>query len=409
VIEEQTDAVPPIVRKLGWVSLLADASTEMLYPILPIFLTTTLGAPAAVVGLIEGLADGVSTGLRAVAGIVADRVRDNRVLVVAGYTVSSLAKPLLALAPGWGMVAALRVTDRVGKAFRGVPRDVMIADAVPAEKRGQAFGYHRSMDTAGAVIGPLIALVLLAVVGENHLRTVFLVAFVPGIATVALVLTLPRNRRPPASVSVSAAKLTGPPLPWRGQFGYFVAAVAIFSLGNSSDVFLLLRAKDLGLSTSQVVLAFALFNLVNALASRAAGKRADRIGKLPVFRSGLAVFAAVYLGFAVAPSSAFVWPLLAVYGIYVALTDGVGRALVVDLVPAEIRGKALGVSQAVTGSAVLVAGIVAGLLWDQVSHSAPFVVGAGAAVVAFAMALRRPSLRSGAPAVPGSGRAGRRR
>jgi MFS family permease len=180
-------------------------------------------------------------------------------------------------------------------------------------------------------------------------------------------------------------------LPWRGQFGYFVLAVAVFSLGNSSDVFLLLRAKDLGLSTSQVVLAFALFNLVNALASRTAGKRADRVGKLPVFRSGLVVFAIVYLGFAVAPSSAVVWPLLAVYGIYVALTDGVGRALVVDLVPSEIRGKALGVSQAVTGSAVLVAGITAGLLWDHVSHAAPFLLGAGAAVVAFAMALRRPA------------------
>jgi len=373
-----TDPIPPIVKKLGWVSLLADASTEMLYPILPIFLTVTLGAPASVLGLVEGLADGVSTGLKALAGIVADRMRDNRLLVMCGYTVSALSKPLLALAPGWGVVALLRVTDRVGKAFRGVPRDVMIADAVSPQQRGHAFGYHRSMDTAGAVIGPLIAVVVLTVVGEAHLKLIFLLALIPGLGTIALVSRLPKSHRPPPA----AAKLTGPPLPWRGEFGKFVFAVTLFSLGNSSDVFLLLRAKDLGLSTRQVVLVFALFNLVNALASRAAGKRADRLGKLRVFRSGLVVFALVYLGFALAPSAAFVWPLMAVYGIYMALTDGVGRALVVDVVGAEIRGKALGVQQAVTGFAVLFAGILAGVLWDTVSHAAPFVIGAAMAGLA---------------------------
>ncbi len=368
--------LPPLVRRLGWVSFFADAASEMLYPLVPLFLTVTLGAPAAVVGLVEGLADGVATGLRAFAGWVTDRFRDNRVLVVGGYTVSSLAKPLLALAPGWVVVALLRVTDRFGKAFRGIPRDVMLTEAVPAEQRGHAFGFHRAMDTAGAVVGPLVAAAALLAVGERNLRPVFLLALVPGLATIALVFGLPRS-----TTRSQGGQWEDATLPWRGSYGTLVVALVVFGLGNSSDAFLLLRAHDLGLTEVQVILAYASYNVVYAALSTPVGRRSDRVGRLPLFRGGLLVFAAVYLGFGLAPGAWAVWPLLAVYGVYMALTDGIGKALVVDLVPPSVRGKALGYSQALNGAAVLIAGITAGELWDHVSPAAPFIVGSITAVV----------------------------
>ncbi|MDQ1446509.1 MAG: hypothetical protein QOI20_2973 [Acidimicrobiaceae bacterium] len=376
--QARREPVPAIVKRLGWVSFFTDAATEMLYPLIPIFLTVTLGAPVAVVGVIEGLADGISTGLKAAAGYVADRVHRNRLLVSVGYTVSALAKPVLAFSPGWWFVACARVTDRFGKAVRGVPRDVMIADAVEPAQRGRAFGYHRAMDTAGAVVGPLLALVALLILGQDNLRPVFVLAFIPGLATIALLRTLPRNDRP-----AGAAQWEPSPLPWRGPFGRYVLVLVVFGLGNSSDAFLLLRARNLGLSTIQVILAYALYNLAYAATSLPAGIRADRKGRLRVFRSGLLVFALVYLGFALAPGAWAVWPLLGCYGLYMAATDGIGRAVVLDMVPDSIRGKALGVTQAVTGGAVLVAGVGAGVLWQAVSPAAPFVAGAAAAAGAW--------------------------
>lgn len=370
--------LPPLVKQLGWVSFFTDASTEMLYPLVPLFLTATLGAPVALVGLIEGIADGVATGLKAVAGYIADRVHRNRAMVAFGYTLSSLAKPLLAFAPGWGVVLALRLSDRFGKAIRGVPRDLMIADAVTPAQRGRAFGLHRAMDTAGAVVGPLLALGLLAFFSEDNLRPVFLFAFAPGLATILLLSRLPRNDHAPG-----APEWSPQPLPWRSRFGRYSAVLLLFGLGNSSDAFLILRARDLGLSASGVILAYALFNLVNAAFSIPAGRWADQLGRLRVFRWGLFVFAAVYLGFAVAPSKVWVWPLFAVYGLYMAFTDGVGRAVVLDMVPASVKGKALGVTQAVSGGAVLIAGLSAGILWEVIGPAAPFVVGAATALGAW--------------------------
>jgi MFS family permease len=402
-VEATGTTLPPLVRRLGWISFFTDAATEMLYPLIPIFLTVTLGAPVAVLGLIEGVADGLSTGLKAVAGYISDRVHRNRLLVSIGYTVSAFSKPLLALAPGWWFVALTRVTDRLGKAVRGVPRDVMIADAVHADQRGRAFGLHRTMDTAGAVVGPLVAAGALLVLGQNNLRPIFLLAFIPGMATVALLTRLPRNDRP-----AGAAPLTGASrLPWRSRFGGYAAVLALFSLVNSSDTFLLLRAKNLGLSTIQVILAYALYNLTYALGSLPAGIRADRLGRLRVFRSGLFVFALVYAGFALAPGAWAVWPLLAVYGLYMALTDGVGRAVVLDMVPDDMRGRAMGVTQAVTGAGVLIAGITAGVLWDAVSPAAPFVLGAVGGVVAWSVLAFVPKgPRAGAAGAGGGATAG---
>ena len=378
---EPRSRIPPLVWRLGWVSLCTDAASELLYPLIPIFLTVTLGAPVIALGVVEGLADGVATGLKAAAGYVSDRVREHRRMVQAGYALSALSKPLLAVAPNWGIVAGLRVSDRVGKAVRGVPRDLMVAEAVPAEDRGRAFGFHRAMDTTGAVIGPLLALAALAFFGQNHLRPVFLVALFPGLASLWLLRALPRTERP------SGKAWEREPLPWRGPYGGVILVTILFSLGNSSDAFLLLRAHDVGLSTSAVVLAYALYNCVYAALSLPAGIRSDRVGRVRLFGGGLVVFAAVYLGFGLIHTGTLVWPLMAVYGAYMALTDGVVRALVVDLAPDSVRGKALGLHQAITGAGVLVAGITAGVLWDKVSHRTPFFVGA---VLAGAAALLLP-------------------
>ena len=374
----------PVVVRLGWVSFFTDAASEMLYPLIPIFLTVTLGAPVVALGLVEGLADGVASGLKAVAGVIADRFRHHKRLVAAGYGLSALSKPLLALAPNWGVVAGLRVSDRIGKGVRGVPRDVMIDEVTAPEQRGRAFGFHRAMDTAGAVVGPLVALAALTLIGKDRLRPVFLIAIVPGMASLLLIRTLPESTRP-----VDTPDRSHVALPWRSRFGWLIVVLVVFGLGNSSDAFLLLRAKNLGLSASQVILAYALYNLVYAAVSLPAGIRADRIGRGRVFGAGLAVFALVYAGFGLIHHSSreLVWPLMAVYGVYMALTDGVGRALALDYVPAEARGRALGVTQAVTGLSVLVAGVTAGLLWDHVSPATPFLVGAvlgGSAAVVLA-------------------------
>ena len=370
--------LPRVVRQFGLISFLTDAATEMFYPILPFFLTVTLGAPVAIVGVIEGVAEGISHGLRVVAGYVADRLRRNRMLVVFGYTMSALSKPLISLAPHWAAVAGLRVSDRFGKAFRGVPRDIMIAEAVDPQELGRAFGFHRAMDTAGAVVGPLVGLGLLVWLGEDDLRAIFLLAGVPAAATLVLLRRLPRSEPPPQR----RPGWKPGRLPWRGQFGSFVVITLVFSLCNSSDVFILLRAKDLGLSTTAVILAYTLFNVVYSATSLPAGIRGDRIGRLRVYRFGLLLFAFVYGGFALATSATWVWPLFALYGVHMAMTKGVDRALVIDLIPDEVRGKGLAVTQTLAGISVLLASVVAGVLYDTISPAAPFVVGAGGAVTA---------------------------
>ncbi len=373
------EPLPPLIRQLGWVSFFTDAASELLYPLIPIFLTITLGAPVIALGLVEGLADGVATGLKAATGYVADRVGEHRRMVRFGYTLSALSKPLMALAPVWGWVVALRVSDRIGKAIRGVPRDLMVAEAVRPEDRGRAFGFHRMMDSAGAVLGPLLAVVGLLILGENRLRPLFMFALVPGLASLFLLRRLPRTSKP------SGKRWEPTPLPWRGPYGAFLVVTAVFSLVNSSDAFLLLRAKHLGLSIIQVILAYSVYNVLYTLLSYPAGTRSDRVGRINLYAAGLVAFAVVYAGFALAGSAAPVWPLLAIYGVYMAFTDGISRALVVDLVPDNVRGKALGVHQAVTGACVLIAGITAGVLWEVVSPAAPFVVGAVGALLAAAL------------------------
>ncbi len=375
-ISEARRALPENVRALSWVSLANDLASELAYPIVPLFLTVTLGAPVAILGLIEGIAEGVAVGLRGISGWLSDRAGERRrPWIIGGYAVSAAARPVIAAASHWGFVLAGRLADRLGKAARTAPRDALIRDSTPPQLLGSAFGYHRAMDTAGGVGGPLIAVALLG--SGVSLRTALWVAVAPGI--VALVLTF-RVREAPVRERKPALP-TGPVRALSRGFWLVLGAWVLFSLGNSSDVFLLLRSHQLGLSSTLVILAYALYNAVYSLLAWPFGSLSDRIPRAVLLAGGLGVFALVYLGFALAGHGWAVWPLFAVYGVYIAATDGVSRAWVGDHVPPGLAGTAYGLFAAASGAALLVASVTAGLLWSHVSPSAPFWLGAGAAVV----------------------------
>jgi MFS family permease len=299
----------------------------------------------------------------------------------------------LALAFHWPTVLFARVVDRFGKGVRTSPRDALIAQWTPPSVRGRGFGFHRAADTAGAVVGPLAALALLALIGD-HYRTIFALAVVP--AVLAILLLRGVGERAPAPEERGSQ-----PRPQLRDFGggyyVFLGISLVFALGNSSDVFIILRARNLGLGVSEAVLAYVLYNLVYALLAMPAGIVSDRIARWHFIAGGFAIFAVVYFGFAVVDAGAYVWLLFAVYGIYMALTEGVGRALVVDFVGAQWRGTALGLYQGVMGLMILLSSVLAGVLWDQVGHAAPFFLGGSTAALAFLMAVlllpRRSLLR----------------
>lgn len=386
-------ALPQNVRALGWVSFANDFASELVYPVLPLFLTITLGAPVAILGLIEGIAEGVAVGLRGVAGWLSDLAGERRrPWIVAGYALSALARPVVASAPAWGYVLGGRLGDRLGKAARTAPRDALIRDSTPSALVGASFGYHRAMDTAGAVVGPLIAVLFLA--GGWSLRSVLWVAVVPGLLTLVF-LTRVREapKRERTAFAPDGHALRRLPRPFWLMLGVWT----LFSLGNSSDVFLILRAHDLGLSATLVILAYALYNLVYSALSWPLGALSDRVARTSVLAAGLAVFALVYLGFAVAPGSWAVWPLFAVYGVYIAATEGVAKAWVADFVPTGAAGTAYGLFAAASGGALLVASVVAGLLWSRVGPEAPFLLGAATATCALLLIVSRP----GPPALMG--------
>ena len=349
---------------------------------MPLFLRSVLGASFAVVGLIEGIAEGIAVGLRGLAGWLSDRAGERRKpWIVAGYGLTSVSRPLLAAANAWGVVLGARLVDRAGKAARTAPRDALIRDSTPPTLLGASFGYHRAMDTAGAVLGPLVAVALLA--SGTSLRTVLWVAVLPGFATLLLLRAI---REAPPSVREEVLP-TGPARRLPAPFWTALGIWTVFSLGNSSDVFLILRAKDLGLGFTLTVLAYAAYNLVYTALSWPFGALSDRIPRARVLAGGLVVFALVYLGFAFAPGDWAVWPLFAVYGAYIAATEGVARAWVGDRTPSGLVGTAYGLFAAATGGALLVASVTAGLLWSHVSPRAPFVLGAASSAAALLLLL----------------------
>lgn len=373
--EEPPSFIPGISRNvfiLGITSFLTDLSTEVVYPLVPLFLTTVLGAPFAIVGLIEGIAESTASTLKVFSGWLSDCMGRRRPLTIAGYGISAVAKPLLAAAFAWPLVLLLRFGDRLGKGIRTAPRDALIADSSTPQCLGRVFGFHRAMDTSGAALGALMALAALGLIGERY-RTIFLLSAIPGLLGVASLFFIHERGRQQKQAERPRLSLSQ----FDRKFKLFLLASAVFALGNSSDTFLILRAKDLGISAFVTVLAYVIFNLIYGIFSMPAGSLSDRIGKRRVIASGFIIFSFVYLGFATATSAALVWPLFAIYGLYMAMTEGVGKAFAADMAAPQVRGTALGTYHTITGLLTFFSSLIAGLLWDAIGAYAPFLFGTG--------------------------------
>jgi len=377
---EPGSPVPGISRNvfiLGITSFLTDLSSEIVYPLVPLFLTTVLGAPFAVVGLIEGIAESTASIVKVYSGWISDRMHKRRPLTILGYGISSVAKPLLATATAWPLVLFFRFGDRLGKGIRVAPRDALIADSTVPSNRGRVFGFHRLADTSGAALGALLAVAALGLIGERY-RTIFLISAIPGAAGVISLFFIREHVHSHGHRKAPRLSLSH----FDRRFKLFLLASSVFAIGNSSDTFLILRAKDLGLSAFSAVLAYVLFNIVYGALSMPAGSLSDRIGRRRIIAAGFIVFSLVYFGFAVAGSTAAVWPLFAVYGLYMAMTEGVGKAFAADMAPADMRGTGLGAYSTVTGLLTFFSSLIAGLLWDSIGPRAPFLFGSGAGLVA---------------------------
>ena len=382
------------VITLSAVSLLTDVSSEMIYPLVPAFLSTVLGANASAVGVVEGAAESTAALLKLVSGWLSDRTRRRKPLVILGYTIAAVARPLIAFAQSVGQVVAIRVTDRVGKGIRTSPRDALIADSVDPSIRGRAFGFHRAADNAGAVIGPLIAFAILKTEGIP-LRRVFLFAAIPGLlALVVLAIgardTKRDDRAPRKDVSLARDMGT--------RFWLFLAVVFVFTLGNSTDAFLLLRAAQAGVPIALAPLLWAMLNLVKAASNVPGGALSDRVGRKPLIVAGWILYAVVYFLFGHVSAPWQVWALFAVYGLYFGLTEGVQNAFVADLVPASRRGAAFGWYNLAVGIGALPASLIFGLIWDRASPHAAFTFGGSLALVAaVAIAFVAPGQQQRAP------------
>jgi len=394
------------VYAFGLTSLFNDVASEMAYWVLPAFLVS-IGAGPAQLGVIEGIAESVASFVQLFAGYLTDRISRRKPIVVGGYFVANAVKPLLALVTSWGQVLAIRFADRFSKGIRSVPRDVMVAEST--QKLGSAYGLIQSLDSAGAVLGPLAALALLPHYG---LRAVFLAAAVPGLfCVVAAVFGIRETTKsPPALAQARTAKQSAaahsiPSLP--PAFYFLVCAVTLFSLGNSSDMFLVLRAGNIGIAATRAPLLGLVFNVTYTLFSWPAGVLSDRTSRRAIAAAGYVVFAAVYFVFGLAPSQLAIWLAMGSYGLFYALTNPVLKSLVVSSVPAEIRGRALGIYAFVTSSAILLASILTGELWKYFGARVPFFLSAALALTAAVLLLLsgiRP-LRS-APVFDGNGTTG---
>ena len=365
---------------LGTVSLLTDISSEGIYPLIPLFLTNVLHTEVVAVGLIEGIAESTASVLRIFSGWLSDVLKNRKWLTAAGYTLSTISKPLFALTTSWQQVFGVRFADRAGKGIRTAPRDALIADVTPAESRGISFGFHRAMDTVGAIVGPLLAFWLLRSVGAGF-RTIFLLSAIPAVLGVIVLVAFVRE---PPRVTKVAEEAPSLRLATFGRpFKLFLLVTVVFSLGNFSDAFLILRAQNVGISVSSILLIYVLFNGVEASLSTVAGAASDRLGRRNVILLGYIIFAAVYAGFGLAVGGAAgIWVLFAFYGLYHALTSGVQKAFAADLIGVGVRGTGLGAYHMLTGLALLPASLIAGYLWDAISPSAPFYFGAILALAA---------------------------
>jgi MFS family permease len=380
------NTVPTTIWILGFVSLLNDVSTEMIHSVLPMFLVTTLGASVTAVGTIEGLAEAIGSTLRVFSGALSDYIGHRKWLVVGGYAFSTLLKPLYAVASSPVWVLAARVGDRVGKGIRVAPRDALVADATNPANRGAAFGLRQTLDTIGAILGPLAATYIL-VASQVNFRWIFWIALIPaGLAVLLLVFGIKESRSDQPSTARN-------PLKWQAlkslgkQFWSLLLVALLFNLGNSSDAFILLKAQAIGISMAYIPIVVAVMNVTYALSSYPSGLLSDNIGRFGLLVCGFALYALVYAGFALANQPWQIWSLLVVYGIYLGLSQGNLLAFVSDSVPAELRGTAFGAINLVVGAALLPASMLAGFLWQYISPAATFFAGSAFAVLAIVIFL----------------------
>jgi MFS family permease len=382
--------LPRPVWMLGWVSFFTDTASEMIYPLLPLFLTRVLGAGAMSLGVIEGVAEAANSLLKIASGRLADRWGRLKPLVVAGYALSSAVRPFIGLASSWTQVLALRFTDRLGKGIRGAPRDAMLAGFADVTNRGRIFGFHRAMDHAGAVLGPLIASAFLYLYPGEY-RTLFLWTLLPGVVVVLILLRVPsasgraahQERAPEAGAAAPSAE--PPRLDLPPAFFRAMGLILLFSLGNASDAFLLLRFADVGLAAFWIPLLWSALHVVKSAASIAGGTWSDRVGRRGVIALGWLLYAAVYAVFAFTTSLPMLIGIFLTYGLYFGLTEGVEKAWVADLVPAGSRGTGFGIYNAVLGAGSLGASLLFGFIWTRISPPAAFLTGAGFAVAATAL------------------------
>jgi MFS family permease len=402
---ERLRALPRNVWAVSLTSFFMDISSDMVINILPLFLSNVLGVKTNIIGLIEGIAEATASILKIFSGWLSDKLRARKWLAVAGYGISALAKPFFYIANTWGMVAGVRWADRVGKGVRTSPRDALVADSIDEKQRGIAFGFHRAADTAGAMLGLVIALIVVWLaqrsVGEltrQTFQTVVLISLIPAVlAVIALAV---------GTQEVAVTKVRElPRISFRGlgkRFLVFMLIVGIFDLGNSSDAFLVLRAQERGLNILGILGMLITFNAVYTLVSAPAGAFSDKIGRRRVIIGGWLVYAIIYLGFAIAGTGWHIWVLYAIYGVYYGLAYGTTKAMVADLVPEALRGTAYGTYNAVLGILDFPASLIAGILWQGLGNwggfgaSAPFFFGAALSLIAAVlMALWKPQKVAG--------------
>jgi MFS family permease len=370
--------IPRNVWVAGWVSFFMDVSSEMVYPLVPLFLSSTLGVSKSTVGLIEGLADATASILKLWSGALSDRFGKNKLLMGLGYGISTASRPLLAVAGGWGMVLTGRIADRVGKGVRTAPRDAIIALSTSPDRLGSSFGFHRAMDTAGAVIGPALALLLLAIWPSDY-RMVFWWSILPGIIAVLLIVFfISADGRAPMVGAPFTMSLTG----FEPGFITFIVAIGLFSLGNSSNAFLILKAEQVGMSGGAISTTYLAFNAVYALISMPSGMVADRLGKQRIIMAGFGMFGCVYAGAALSSAPWHMVGLFVLYGGYMGLTDGVQRAYLATLIPDHRKATGFGLYHMVVGLAILPASVLAGWLWDHIGPAAPFWFGTATSALA---------------------------
>jgi MFS family permease len=382
----------PNIFFLGLVSFLTDVSSEMIFTLLPLFLANILGAAAVVIGFIEGVAESTASLLKFFSGWLSDRLGQRKPLAFIGYALSTLAKPFMYIATTWGLVLGVRFADRFGKGIRTAPRDALVADSVSAEQRGKAFGFHRAMDTSGAALGLVLAAAVVFLLQKGTLELVLntyqwlvLIGVIPAVLSLFMFFFIREAKKGSSPQSQSECLEKSPQNKKAGfdnRFKLFLGIMFLFTLGNSSDAFLILRAQNLGNPVLYILLMLILFNVVYAAVSIPAGVLSDKLGRRRIIVLGWLVYALTYLGFAVASASWHVWLLFALYGVYYGLAEGVARAFVADLVPGDRCGTAYGLFHGVVGITLLPASVIAGWLWQAISPAAPFYFGAGLAFLA---------------------------